>query len=205
MNEKNEITISLSTLFLIIALIVIIIMFFFIYQLSNNEKELNSKVLNLETEINKLNIVKNITSNNLTNTTTSEKVSSKVLSNISKIEISVLDETSTEGIMYTEPVTIKNQSEIKTLSDMINSSTLYPDSDFNNDYGALGFEDGHPLVDLYASNGDVVHLGAIGAFDPQKNLNLFYFSKSDDYSDKALYKTSSDLRQYVEKLYDKYK
>lgn len=205
MNEKNQITISLSTLFLIIALIVIIIMGVFIYQLSNNKKELNNKISNLEAEINKLNLSKNITSNSSTNTTTSENVSSKVLSNISKIEISVLDETSTEGIMYTEPVTINNQSEINALLDIINSSTLYPDSDFNKDYGALGFEDGHPLVDLYVSNGDVVHLGAIGIFDPERNLYLFDISKSDDYSDKVLYKTSPNLRKYVEELYNKYK
>ena len=131
MEEKNQITISLSTLFLIIAIIIILIMGYFIYQLSNNKNELNNKILNLETEINKLNTSKNITSNNLNNTATFENVSKKILSNISKIEISVLDETSTEGIQYTEPVTINNQSEINTLLDIINSSILYPDSDFD--------------------------------------------------------------------------
>ena len=149
MNEKNQITISLSTLLLIIAIIIIIIMGYFIFQLSNNKKELNYKISNLETEINKLNSSKNVTSNNSNNTTTSENVSTKILSNISKIEISVLDETSTEGIQYTEPVTINNQHEINTLLDMINSSTLYPDSEFDNDYGAGGFFEGAPLVDLF--------------------------------------------------------
>lgn len=205
MNEKNQITISLSTLFLIIALIIIIIMGFFIYQLSNNEKELNSKILNLETEINKLNLSKNITSNSSNNATPSENVSSKILSNISKIEISVLDETSTEGIIYTDPVTINNQSEINTLLDIINFSTLYPDSDFNKDYGAMGLGEDAPLVDLYTSNGNVVHLSAFDNFDPQKNLNIFYISKSNDYSDKVLYKTSSNLQKYIEELYYKYK
>ena len=205
MNEKNQITISLSTLLLIIALIIIIIMGYFIYQLSNTNNKFINKISNLETEIKTLNSSKNIASNSSTNTTTSENVSTKILSDISKIEISVLDETSTEGIQYTEPVTINNQSEINTLLDIINSSILYPDSEFNKDYGALGFEDGHPLVDLYVSNGDVVHLGAIGIFDSERNLSLFDISKSDDYSDSVLYKTSPYLRKYIEKLYDKYK
>lgn len=205
MEEKNQITISLSTLFLIIAIIIILIMGYFIYQLSNNKNELNNKISNLETEINKLNTSKNITSNNLNNTATSENVSKKILTNISKIEISVLDETSTEGIQYTEPVTINNQSEINTLLDIINSSILYPDSDFDKDYGAMGLGDDAPLVELYTSNGNVVHLSAFDNFDPQKNLNIFYISKSNDYSDKVLYKTSSNLQKYVEELYNKYK
>ena len=44
MNEKNQITISLSTLLLIIAIIIILIMGYFIYQLSNNKNELNNKI-----------------------------------------------------------------------------------------------------------------------------------------------------------------
>ena len=58
MNEKNEIKISLSTLFIIIAIIVILIMAYFIYNINTEKinlltesKNLNEKVANLEEKI----------------------------------------------------------------------------------------------------------------------------------------------------------
>lgn len=52
MNEKKDITISLSTFFLIIAILIIGIMGVFIYNLNNEQKQANSKIEELNAEIN---------------------------------------------------------------------------------------------------------------------------------------------------------
>ena len=52
MNEKKDITISLSTFFLIIAILIIGIMGVFIYNLDNEQKQANSKIEELNAEIN---------------------------------------------------------------------------------------------------------------------------------------------------------
>ena len=54
MKESNNIKIHLSTIFLIISLIIIIIMGFFIYKLYNDKQTADTKLMNLNNQVSKL-------------------------------------------------------------------------------------------------------------------------------------------------------
>lgn len=75
--EKNTITISLKTVFLIVALIIIVIMGVFIYKLHEEKAETDEKVSNLEAKVNELSMQKS----NINNTTTTTVESTNTTKN----------------------------------------------------------------------------------------------------------------------------
>ncbi len=119
---------------------------------------------------------------------------------IAKMEISILDENSTEGIFYTEPVEIKDNSKIEDILNIINSASLYPAEEFEREYGAGDYFEGCPELILYDSAGKKYTIFACDDFD--ENLNIFYISEVEDLSEKILYKTSNSFEKKINELYN---
>lgn len=203
MEENKQNTLSLSTLLFIMVILVIVVMAFFIYKINIEKNELTSKVSGLENQINTLQQEEN-------NSETIEKNNEEdtnILEDIVKMEVSVLDESSIEGIKYTTPIEIKDKAVLKNILEIINSAKLYPDEEFDREYGAGDYFEGCPELTLYDSKGNKYHILACDNFDETKpeSMNIFYISKDDKYEEKIIYKTSYTLQSEINKIFNENK
>lgn len=199
-NKQNTI---LSTLLFIIAILIIVVMAFFIYKINTEKNELTSKVSSLENQINTLQQEEN----NIATIENDKEEHTNILEDIVKMEVSVEDKNSTEGIKYTTPIEIEDKTVLKNILSIINSAKLYPDEEFDREYGAGGFFEGCPELILYNSKGDKYHIVAYDNFDEAKSepMNIFYISKDENDEEKILYKTSYTLQSEINRIFNENK
>lgn len=183
MSKKDSINIKLSTFLLVmilIAFILLIIIFLFTKTNRNNNTSYSQNTI-----IN--NIVKN--DNNLNNNT------SNIISSVSYMEIEIIDTESKEGLQYTVPLKIADKNAIEKLCNLINSSKKYTQEELAKN-GAYDFLDDAPIVTFYLKNGNKIHVIV--------SENEFATCINDDYSDKILYKASSNIKSVVYQIYSEF-
>lgn len=134
-----------------------------------------------------------------------ESESTDIISDVQSIEISVLDESSLEGIDYKENHKITDQGLMLEITSKINDSKEYPE--FENDFGAGGFFEGCPIIEIYDNHHNKQWITVCDDFSQNEAgdfFNLMMVWSDEEDSDKKIYKANQKLESYIKELYAKY-
>ena len=175
MKEKR---ISLVTyiISLIILLVVVVIIMVAIFNQKENKEQKNSIVQDNSLQ------------------TTEENI----ISNVSYIGIQIEDESKGE-LAYTDPLIIKDEQVINNLKNIINNGEEWTNVD--EELGEGGFFEASPIVTFYLSDGNKLYL--LARDNMKDDINVFAIYYKEDASDKTIYKTKTNIEEYILNLYKK--
>jgi len=175
MKEKR---ISLVTyiISLIILLVVVVIIMVAIFNQKENKEQKNSIVQDNSLQ------------------TTEENI----ISNVSYIGIQIEDESKGE-LAYTDPLIIKDEQVINNLKNIINNGEEWTNVD--EELGEGGFFEASPIVTFYLSDGNKLYL--LTRDNMKDDINIFAIYFKEDASDKTIYKTKTNIEEYILNLYKK--